>query len=254
MKINRLFAGDTANPYENIEFEKRTSVIRNPDGSIVFEMIDIMVPKKWSQVATDIIAQKYFRKAGIPVKLKKVQEEGVPEWLCRSKADNETIKNIASEERYISEKDSRQVFNRLAGCWTYWGWKHNYFDTEADARAFYNEHCFMLASQMAAPNSPQWFNTGLNWAYGISGPSQGHFYVDPVSGELVTSEDAYTHPQPHACAKGDTKLFTDKGILEIQEIVENNINDIKVFDGTEFVNLEAVQNSGIKQVFRAALK
>ena len=183
MKINRLFVNDPANPYENIQFEKRTSVIRNPDGSIVFEMIDIMVPKTWSQVATDIIAQKYFRKAGIPVLLKKVHEEGVPEWLCRSEADYEAMKNISEEEKYISEKDSRQVFSRLAGCWTYWGWKHNYFDTEADAKNFYNEHCYMLAEQMAAPNSPQWFNTGLNWAYGISGPSQGHFYVDGTYGQ-----------------------------------------------------------------------
>ena len=133
MKINRLFVGDTTNPYENIEFEKRTSVIRNPDGSIVFEMIDIMVPKKWSQVATDIISQKYFRKAGIPIRLKKAAEEGVPEWLRRSEADYEAMKNIAEEEKYVSETDSRQVFNRLAGCWTYWVWKNKYFDTEADA-------------------------------------------------------------------------------------------------------------------------
>jgi ribonucleoside-diphosphate reductase alpha chain len=217
MKINRLFVNEAANPYVNIEFEKRTSVIRNPDGSIVFEMIDIMVPKHWSQVATDIISQKYFRKAGIPKLLKKIQEEGIPAWLCRSEADFDAMNDISEEERYVSETDSRQVFNRLAGCWTYWGWKHKYFDTEADALNFYNEHCYMLAMQMAAPNSPQWFNTGLNWAYGISGPSQGHFYVDAVTGKLVVSEDAYTHPQPHACfiQSVSDDLVNEGGIMDL---------------------------------------
>lgn len=217
MKINRLFAADAASPYEKIEFEKRSSVIRNPDGSIVFEMIDIIVPKQWSQVATDILAQKYFRKAGIPKALKKVNEDGVPAWLQRSEADLETMTKVPEIERYTSETDSRQVFNRLAGCWTYWGWKHGYFDTEDDAMTFYNEHCYMLAMQIAAPNSPQWFNTGLNWAYGISGPSQGHYYVDPKTGEIKSSEDAYTHPQPHACfiQSISDDLVNEGGIMDL---------------------------------------
>lgn len=217
MKINRLFVTDTVSPYETIEFEKRSSVIRNPDGSIVFEMIDIIVPKHWSQVATDILAQKYFRKAGVPKVLKKIHEEGVPHWLQRSEADLETMKNVTEIERYTSETDSRQVFNRLAGCWTYWGWKYGYFDTENDALNFYNEHCYMLANQMAAPNSPQWFNTGLNWAYGISGPSQGHYYVDGKTGELLISADAYTHPQPHACfiQSVTDDLVNEGGIMDL---------------------------------------
>lgn len=217
MKIDRLLAGDTVNPYDSIEFEKRTSVIRNPDGSIVFEMIDIIVPKSWSQVATDIIAQKYFRKAGVPKKLKRVHEEGVPVWLQASVPDEVAMSDISEAERYIGERDSRQVFNRLAGCWTYWGWKYGYFDSENDALGFYIELCHMLAAQMAAPNSPQWFNTGLNWAYGISGPSQGHYYVDATSGELVSSQDAYTHPQPHACfiQSVTDDLVNEGGIMDL---------------------------------------
>ncbi|MBZ0202268.1 MAG: adenosylcobalamin-dependent ribonucleoside-diphosphate reductase [Ignavibacteria bacterium] len=254
MKIDRLLAGETVNPYDKIEFEKRTSVIRNPDGSIVFEMIDIVVPKAWSQVATDIIAQKYFRKAGVPKKLKRVHEEGVPVWLQASVPDEEAMNDISDAERYIGERDSRQVFNRLAGCWTYWGWKNGYFDSENDASSFYIELCHILAAQMAAPNSPQWFNTGLNWAYGISGPSQGHYYVDAASGELVSSEDAYTHPQPHACARGNTKLFTNKGVYEISDIVENGLTGLKVFDGKDFADIIAVKNNGVKNIFRAALK
>ncbi len=217
MKINRLFVTNTANPYEGIEFEKRSSVIRNPDGSIVFEMIDIVVPKFWSQVATDILAQKYFRKAGVPKMLKKVHEEGVPHWLQRSETDTAALKDVSSIERYTSETSCKQVFNRLSGCWTYWGWKNGYFDTENDALNFYNEHCYMLAMQMAAPNSPQWFNTGLNWAYGISGPSQGHYFVDANTGELKSSEDAYTHPQPHACfiQSVTDDLVNEGGIMDL---------------------------------------
>jgi ribonucleoside-diphosphate reductase alpha chain len=217
MKIDRLFAGETNNPYDKIEFDKRTSVIRNPDGSIVFEMIDIVVPKHWSQVATDILAQKYFRKAGVPRILKRINEDGVPVWLQASEPDFEAMKDIPPADRFTSETDCRQVFNRLAGCWTYWGWKYGYFNTESDAHAFYNEHCYMLAMQIAAPNSPQWFNTGLNWAYGITGPSQGHFYVDGKTGELKKSTDAYTHPQPHACfiQSVSDDLVNEGGIMDL---------------------------------------
>src|SRR4030095_13643170 len=127
------------------------------------------------------------------------------------------MKKMPEIERYTSETDSRQVFNRLAGCWTYWGIKHGYFDSEEDTLTFYNEHCYMLAKQMAAPNSPQWFNTGLNWAYGISGPSQGHYYVSPKSGEVKSSEDAYTHPQPHACfiQSVTDDLVNEGGIMDL---------------------------------------
>jgi ribonucleoside-diphosphate reductase alpha chain len=217
MKVERLFVKEPANPYRDIEFDKRESVIRNPDGSVVFEMSEIIVPRSWSQVATDILAQKYFRKAGVPRILRRVHEDGIPEWLQRSEPDYEAMKDIPEAEKYTGERDCRQVFNRLSGCWTYWGWKHGYFDTEADAQAFYDELCYMLAMQMAAPNSPQWFNTGLNWAYGITGPSQGHYYVDPRTGETVKSEDAYTHPQPHACfiQSVSDDLVNEGGIMDL---------------------------------------
>jgi len=241
MKINRLFVTNTANPYDSIEFEKRSSVIRNPDGSIVFEMIDINVPKHWSQVATDILAQKYFRKAGVPRALKKIHEEGIPHWLQRSDADLDTMKNVPEIERYTTETDSKQVFNRLAGCWTYWGWKHGYFDTENDALCFYNEHCYMLAMQMAAPNSPQWFNTGLNWAYGISGPSQGHYYIDPVTSELNASSDAYTRGQVHACfiQSVSDDLVNEGGIMDLW-VREARLFKYGSGTGSNFSNLRGV--------------
>lgn len=217
MKITRLFTQAGTDPFASFEFVKRTSEIRNPDGSIVFKMENVSVPKNWSQVATDIVAQKYFRKAGIPKLLKKVKEKGVPTWLQPSTADAESLSQLPENDRSTSETDSKQVFHRLAGTWTYWGWKANYFDSEEDAKAFYDELAYMLANQMCAPNSPQWFNTGLNWAYGITGPSQGHFYIDYQSGELVTSTDAYTHPQPHACfiQSVTDDLVNEGGIMDL---------------------------------------
>ncbi len=210
MKITRRFTKAGASPYADIPFAKRSSVIRNPDGSKVFEMNDIDIPAAWSQVATDIIAQKYFRKAGVPSATTRVKEKGVPAWLQRSVPAKDAEVNFG-------ERDSKQVFNRLAGCWAYWGHKYGYFDSEDDTRAFYDELVYMLAKQMAAPNSPQWFNTGLNWAYGITGPSQGHYYVDPDSKKLVASTDAYTHPQPHACFIQSVKddLVVDGGIMDL---------------------------------------
>src|SRR5437016_5112175 len=191
MRIPRRFTAQGQEPFAAVKFAARGSRIVNPDGTAVFEMKDIQVPETWSQVAVDILAQKYFRKAGVPLTIEKIAEPGVPVWLQRGKA--------AADSKFGGETDARQVFQRLAGCWTYWGWKGGYFSSEADAQAFYDETCYMLAAQMAAPNSPQWFNTGLYWAYGIEGPPQGHYRVDPRTGQMVRSGSAYEHPAPHAC-------------------------------------------------------
>ena len=199
MRIERRYTKEGQSPYAGIAFRLTTSEIRNPDGSVVFHAENVEVPEQWSQVASDVLAQKYFRKAGVPARLKKVEEETVPSWLWRSVADEAALKELPEKERYIGEQSSKQVFDRLAGTWTYWGFKGGYFSSEADAQAFFDEHRYMLAMQMVAPNSPQWFNTGLHWAYGIDGPSQGHFYVDFKTGKLVQSATAYEHPQPHAC-------------------------------------------------------
>jgi ribonucleoside-diphosphate reductase alpha chain len=217
MRIERRFTKSGHSPYADIEFRKATSEIRNPDGSIVFRLADIDVPAQWSQVATDILAQKYFRKAGVPMRLKKIEENSVPSWLWRSVADKDALEALPESERYASENDARQVFNRLAGTWTYWGWKGNYFTSEDDARAFYDELCYMFAMQMAAPNSPQWFNTGLHWAYGIDGPSQGHYYVDHETGKLTRATSAYEHPQPHACfiQSVEDDLVNENGIMDL---------------------------------------
>lgn len=217
MRVARHFTKDGQSAYADLSFRTALSEIRNPDGSIVFQLKDIQVPQSWSQVACDIIAQKYFRKAGVPARLKKVEENSVPSWLWRSVADEKALAELPEDERYGPERDSRQVFDRLAGTWTYWGWKGGYFNAEADALAFRDELAHMLATQRVAPNSPQWFNTGLHWAYGIDGPGQGHYYVDPASGELTRSTSSYEHPQPHACfiqGVGDD-LVNEGGIMDL---------------------------------------
>ncbi len=201
MKIARRYTKQGQSPYASLKFNKRTSEIRNPDGSVVFRMEDIAVPEFWSQVATDILAQKYFRKAGVP----------------QTGGDSKPLRDDKGQPVLGSETDARQVFHRMAGCWRHWGETHGYFDTKEDAQAFYDELCHMLALQVAAPNSPQWFNTGLHWAYGITGPAQGHTYIEPTTGELKQSANAYERPQPHACFIQSVRddLVGEGGIMDL---------------------------------------
>jgi ribonucleoside-diphosphate reductase alpha chain len=201
MKITRRFTKPGQDVLKTVEYDKRTSRITNPDGSVVFEMKDALIPKNWSQLATDIMVSKYFRKAGVP----QTDEQG------------RALRDEKGNPITGPEKSAAQVVNRLAGCWRSWGEKHNYFDTAEDAQAFYDELAHMLLNQMCAPNSPQWFNTGLNFAYGITGPAQGHFYNDPKTGETLRSKDAYTHSQPHACfiQSVSDDLVNDGGIMDL---------------------------------------
>lgn len=217
MKMMRHFTQEGKDPYSVFEFRKADSEIRNPDGSLVFHLEGIEIPASWSQVACDVLAQKYFRKAGVPRALKAVKEQGVPEWLWRKEADLKALSQWPEKERYGNEITAKQLFDRMAGCWTYWGWKGGYFDAESDARAYYDEMRYMLCAQMCAPNSPQWFNTGLYWAYGINGPAQGHYYVDFKTGELKLSTSSYERPQPHACfiLSIQDDLVNDGGIMDL---------------------------------------
>ena len=221
MRIERRYTKDGKGSqdaaYAGIEFRLTTSEIRNPDGSVVFKLDNVEVPEFWSQVASDVLAQKYFRKAGVPARLKKVEENSVPSFLWRSVADEDALAALPEKERYIGEHSSKQVFDRLAGTWTYWGWKGGYFESEEDAQAYFDELRYMLAAQVCAPNSPQWFNTGLHWAYGIDGPGQGHYYVDPFTGKLTRSKSAYEHPQPHACfiQSVSDDLVNEGGIMDL---------------------------------------
>jgi ribonucleoside-diphosphate reductase alpha chain len=210
LQFSRRFTREDVAVYDQFEYDYRTSVIRNPSGEVVFEMNNVEVPKQWSQIATDILAQKYFRKAGVP------QPDGT---LGR-------------------ETSARQVAHRLANCWRVWGERYGYFATEKDAQVFYEELVYSILNQMCVPNSPQWFNTGLYESYGIKGKPQGHYYVDPIDGELKRSTSAYERPQPHACfiLSVDDDLVNDGGIMDLW------VREARIFKygsgvGTNYSNL-----------------
>jgi ribonucleoside-diphosphate reductase alpha chain len=226
MKFSRTYSAP-GNPYSGIVFEPRTSRIVNPDGSVIFEAKDVMVPSSWSQVALDVLAQKYCRKAGVPRCTIRVDEEGVPDWLQRSIADGPALEALPRDEQFGPERDAREVFNRMAGCWTYYGWKYGYFDSEADAQVYHDEMCAMLARQIGAPNSPQWFNTGLHWAYGISGPAQGHWYVDPTDETARASADTFSHPQVSACYI----LGVEDDLVNEGGIFDGVLREARIFKG-----------------------
>ncbi|MDR0553764.1 MAG: adenosylcobalamin-dependent ribonucleoside-diphosphate reductase [Treponema sp.] len=217
MQFERFFTGPDTGPYKDIVWEKRRSEIRNPDGKAVFQADTVIVPAFWSQIAADILAQKYFRKAGVPA-------DRIYAWKDWARPENGKtspefspgdVGNDLPEDG--AEHDARQVFHRLAYTWMDWGRQNGYFDTDADAKAFYDETCYMLAHQMAAPNSPQWFNTGLYAVYGIDGPAQGHCYFDPREGKVKKSDSAYKRPQPHACfiLSIDDDLVNEGGIMDL---------------------------------------
>ncbi len=226
MKFSRTYSvpGD---PYAGVVFEPRSSKIVNPDGSVIFEANEVFVPTGWSQVAIDVLAQKYCRKAGVPKATVRVAEEGVPAWLQRSVGDGAALEAMPRDAQFGAERDARQVFNRMAGCWTYWGWKYGYFDSEDDAQIYHDEMCAMLARQIGAPNSPQWFNTGLHWAYGISGPAQGHWFVDPADGTPAASPDTYSHPQVSACYI----LGIEDDLVNEGGIFDGVIREARIFKG-----------------------
>lgn len=222
LSIPRVFTTPGSDPLEEITYEKRVSRIKNTDGSVVFEMQDAEIPNFWSQVATDIVVSKYFRKAGVP----------------QRDSEGNLVRDAKGEVVTGPEKSVKQVVRRLAGCWRHWGQQHGYFETTQDAQAFEDELSYMLVRQMAAPNSPQWFNTGIHYAYGITGPAQGHYYCDPATGEVKRSEDAYTHPQPHACfiQSVDDDMVNEGGIMDLW-VREARLFKYGSGTGTNFSNL-----------------
>lgn len=222
LSVQRLFTTPGSDPLEELPYERRTSRIKNTDGSMVFEMEQAEVPAEWSQVATDIMVSKYFRKAGVP----------------QYDSTGNVLKDAEGHIITGPERSVKQVVRRLAGCWRHWGEEYGYFATTQDAQAFEDELSYMLVHQMVAPNSPQWFNTGIHYAYGITGPAQGHYYADPSTGEIRKSEDAYTHPQPHACfiQSVDDDMVNEGGIMDLW-VREARLFKYGSGTGTNFSNL-----------------
>jgi ribonucleoside-diphosphate reductase alpha chain len=228
LRITRQFTKAGEDPLDSVEWGTRDSRITNPDGSIVFEMKDAEVPAGWSQVAADIMVSKYFRKAGVP----QVDEHGG------------RLLDESGEPVLGPERSARQVIGRLAATWRWWGQRYGYFASDADAQAFQDELSYMLVNQIAAPNSPQWFNTGLNHAYGITGPAQGFWYVDPETGSLELSPDSYSRPAPHACfiQSIEDDLVNDGGIMDLW-VKEARLFKYGAGTGTNFSRLRAENES-----------
>jgi ribonucleoside-diphosphate reductase alpha chain len=224
LRMQRMFTTEGRDPYDGIAWTRRESRIVNPDGSVVFEMDDAEVPSAWSQVATDIIVSKYFRKAGVP----QLDAEGGP------------MLDAEGNPVLGSEHSAKDVFNRLAETWRHWGESYGYFDSAADAQTFEDELKYMLANQMAAPNSPQWFNTGLAHKYGITGTQQGFWYVDEETGEVLPSPDAYSRPAPHACFIQSVAddLVNEGGIMDLW-VREARLFKMGSGTGSNFSNLRA---------------
>jgi ribonucleoside-diphosphate reductase alpha chain len=224
MKIDRRYTKQNGNPYDLFDYDIRSSILRNTNGSVVFEMNNIEVPSHWSQLATDILAQKYFRKSGVP----------------QRDVSGNIIKDKDGKVLLGAENSIKQVVHRLAGAWTDWGKRYNYFDTDEDTIAFYDEIVYMLLNQMCAPNSPQWFNTGLFYAYGIKGNKQGHFFVSPETGKTCESQDAFTRPQTSACfiQSIDDDLINEGGIFDLLS-KEARIFKYGSGTGTNFSKLRA---------------
>ncbi len=216
LQFSRRYTRDDITVFDQFEYDYRSSVIRNPSGEIVFEMTNVEVPKGWSQIATDILAQKYFRKAGVPL----------------------------SDGSLGRETSVKQVAHRMANCWKVWGVRYGYFATEKDATVFYEELVYSILNQACVPNSPQWFNTGLYESYGITGKPQGHYYVDQADGLLKKSTSAYERPQPHACfiLSVEDDLVNDGGIMDLW------VREARIFKygsgvGTNFSNIRGKEKN-----------
>ena len=244
MKITRKFTVAGRDPFASVNWITRSSRITNPDGSVVFEMKDAEVPETWSQLATDIMVSKYFRKAGVPQFVDKGGKAVAPRMVAGQPMEQDAPTGCArafdASGKPVTgpERSAKQVIHRLAGCWRFWGESHGYFDTAEDAQAFYDELCYMMTHQMCAPNSPQWFNTGLHYAYAISGPAQGHWIADPKTGEVTLAPDAYSHPQPHACfiQSVSDDLVNEGGIMDLW-VREARLFKYGSGTGTNFSNL-----------------
>ncbi|MDR2008611.1 MAG: vitamin B12-dependent ribonucleotide reductase [Alphaproteobacteria bacterium] len=259
MRIERLF---TKNPSENIfaaNFKVVAVEVRNSAGDSMFTNIEIEVPELWSQQATDILVKRFLRTSGVPAITKKVVETNVPQWLQKSVADEEALEKLPATERFIGETSAKQVFTRLAGAWTYWGYKLDYFESEESARNFFDEMCYILCHQIAAPHSPQWFNSGLNWAYGIRGENQGHFYFDESLQMVGSTQSAYERPHSHSCfIQGvEDNLLREDGMLDLV-LKAGRVSKFGSGSGTNFSNIrgkgEPISSGGVSSGLISFLK
>ena len=209
MTFDRRHSVAGVDPFEDLEWERRSSAIKNPDGSIVFEMTDVEVPGDWSQLATDIVVSKYFRKAGVP-------ETG-------------------------SEVSVRQVVTRVARTIRQYGEEHGYFADGEAADVFEAELTYLLVTQRGAFNSPVWFNCGLKHLHGISGKPVGNWFWNQKKNRVEESPDAYSSPQLSACFIQSI----EDDLLDIAEAVKREMRLFKFGSGTG-TNFSTIRGEGEK--------
>ena len=243
MKIERIFTRAGSSPYDGNEhyppvtFDVRDSSVVDRDGTVMREFKNVEVPAAWSQISVDMLVTKYFRKSGVPDDLVKKNYHGIPGWLQPS------IPRDAGAKHLGSETSAKQVFARLAGAWTFEGLQAGYFGTNEDASAFHDELIYILATQRAAPASPQWFNTGLWWAYGIEGDASGLWRAGK-EGVAKEQPNSYRHPMVHACFIQSVKddLVNDGGIFSL---VQREARVFK-FGGGSGTNFSAIRGKNEK--------
>ena len=242
MRIARHITHEGDSPFAGISFKTVDIEICASDPDRRVCLTDIEVPAHWSRAAAETFVRYYVRRTGVPAATMRVSEDNIPEWLQRSVPDTAALMGLPSNQRTTHESSAKQVFLRMAGMWTYWGWRGGYFETEQDARAFHDEACAMLARQVMAPNSPQWFNAGLHWAYGMTGPAQGHFYAEMEDGRLRRSVNAYERPQLSACFIHGVRdeLVNEGGIMDL---FEREVRSFKYGSGSG-VNMSSIRAAG----------
>lgn len=217
MKIKRLFTRNIAtgkSVFDLVEWEWRDIESTDANGHPI--VLKFEVPKQFSTVAATIAATKYARRSDVP---KEAQE------LFGIDMDN------GRENSY------KQLAHRLALAWMNWGVKGKYFSVE-DGLKYYDEMVYMLLKQKSAPNSPQWFNTGIHAAYGVEKESQGYYRVNPETGKLEETKKSFEFPQPHACfiQSVDDNMFEDNGIWDLM-IREGKLFKFGSGSGSNFDNI-----------------
>ena len=250
MHFDRVYTDGVTSPFDMVKWENRTVEIREENGNLVFVQTDVEVPDFWDEVATSMLANKYFRRAKVPAETVKVPEQGVFDQFCRSIPKEGTT--------FGGEHSLRQVAHRLVGNWVYWMCRENHFDTEDDANVFYDEMIHILINQIAEPNSPQFFNTGLGWAYGNNNNYDGYYFVDEKTGKALeyekNREAAICRQQAQACVAGDTRILTDAGWIQVKDLVNGKVKAKTVWDGEEWTDIKASISSGIKDIYRMKLQ
>lgn len=216
MRIERLYTRIGGDAYDGIGFKSVSVDLRGADGMLDMAEVTLEVPETWSRPAIETLAQRFLAKSVVPAALTAVRDDTLPQWLWAQRPDEKALEALSPAERWMDETSAKQLFDRVAGAWTYWGWRAGRFDQEEDAATFYDEMRHLMAGQRFLPAGPQLRATGLNWAYGAEGHSGG--YVTDLDGTRPRKAKA---GEETPCVYGaflqsvEDDLTADGGILDL---------------------------------------